>query len=87
MHEGVRRWTKNVDIFTKDYLVVPIHDELHWSLALVCFPGSIGDPDHQPAILHLDSLKGMHKCGPTHKSEDVRPPRCQIGCSFQTLEL
>jgi Ulp1 family protease len=40
---------------------VPIHDELHWSLALVCFPGGVGDPNRQQAILHLDSLRGMHR--------------------------
>ena len=45
----------------QDYLIVPIHDELHWSLALVCFPGGVGDPNRQQAILHLDSLRGMHR--------------------------
>ena len=42
-YESVRRWTKNVDIFTKDFLFVPINESLHWSLAVVCWPGKIKD--------------------------------------------
>ena len=44
-YESVRRWTKNVDIFTKDFLFVPINESLHWSLAVVCWPGKIKDLD------------------------------------------
>ena len=61
--ESAKRWTKNIDIFAKDILFVPIHDQLHWSLALIFFPGAILDqrnPARVPAILHLDSLKGGH---------------------------
>lgn len=35
----VRRWTKSIDVFKKDYLLVPINKHMHWSLAVVCFPG------------------------------------------------
>jgi Ulp1 family protease len=38
-YERVRKWTKNVDIFAKDYIFVPIHDHAHWSLAVICHPG------------------------------------------------
>ena len=49
-----------LDIFRKDYLMVPIHDHLHWSLLLVCFPGVPADSDAErtPCFLHLDSLSG-----------------------------
>ncbi len=30
---------QTVDIFSKDYLIIPIHDTLHWSLAIICHPG------------------------------------------------
>jgi hypothetical protein len=36
----VRKWTKGVDLFAKDFLFVPIHDNLHWSLIIVCHPGA-----------------------------------------------
>jgi hypothetical protein len=48
----------------QDCLFVPIHNQLHWSLVLVVFPGVLGDAERQPHILHLDSLKtGGHKIG------------------------
>jgi len=37
-YEGVQRWTKGVDIFSKDFILVPINDAMHWSLAIICFP-------------------------------------------------
>jgi len=35
-YEGVQKWTRNVDLFTYDYIVVPINDSLHWYLAIIC---------------------------------------------------
>ncbi|XP_018615720.1 sentrin-specific protease 5-like isoform X2 [Scleropages formosus] len=34
-YEGVKRWTKKVDLFTKTLLLIPIHLEIHWSLITV----------------------------------------------------
>ncbi|XP_029004358.1 sentrin-specific protease 5 [Betta splendens] len=34
-YEGVRRWTKKVDLFSKWLLLIPIHLEIHWSLVTV----------------------------------------------------
>ncbi|MED6242356.1 hypothetical protein ATANTOWER_003544 [Ataeniobius toweri] len=31
-YDGVRRWTKQVDLFSKRLLLVPIHLEVHWCL-------------------------------------------------------
>ncbi|XP_054452279.1 sentrin-specific protease 5-like [Anoplopoma fimbria] len=31
-YEGVKRWTKQVDLFSKSLLLVPIHLEVHWCL-------------------------------------------------------
>ncbi|XP_037618619.1 sentrin-specific protease 7b isoform X2 [Sebastes umbrosus] len=38
-HQRVKTWTRHVDIFTKDFLLVPVNQEAHWFLVLVCFPG------------------------------------------------
>ncbi|RMZ83988.1 hypothetical protein DV737_g1262, partial [Chaetothyriales sp. CBS 132003] len=35
-HAGVARWTKNIDIFSRDFVVVPVNDNLHWYLAIIC---------------------------------------------------
>ncbi|KAL7397137.1 hypothetical protein ABVT39_017415 [Epinephelus coioides] len=34
-YEGVKRWTKKVDLFSKWLLLFPIHLEIHWSLITV----------------------------------------------------
>ncbi|XP_067897054.1 sentrin-specific protease 7-like isoform X2 [Heterodontus francisci] len=37
-HQRVRTWTRHVDIFTKDFIFVPVNEESHWYLAVICFP-------------------------------------------------
>jgi Ulp1 family protease len=36
-----------VDVFAKDFLLVPIHDALHWSLAIICHPALIAQQIQQ----------------------------------------
>lgn len=33
---GVEKWTRNVDLFSYDYIVVPINQNAHWYVAVVC---------------------------------------------------
>ena len=41
-YERVKRWTKKVNIFEKDFIVVPINEHSHWFVAVICFPGLEG---------------------------------------------
>lgn len=54
-YASLRRWTKRVDIFTKDLILVPVHLGMHWCLAVIDFR-------HQ-SIIFYDSM-GSHnqKC-------------------------
>ncbi|KAK5847397.1 hypothetical protein PBY51_016528 [Eleginops maclovinus] len=45
-HQRVKTWTRHVDIFSKDFLFVPVNQEAHWFLVVVCFPG-LEKPQHQ----------------------------------------
>lgn len=63
---GVRSWTakKNIDIFEKRLIFIPINKTLHWSLCVVVNPGAIvqqvDDEDPPlPCMLFFDSLN-MH---------------------------
>ena len=54
--------TQQVDIFSKDYVFLPICEKLHWTLAVICFPGAertaLRGTDRQvPCILHLNSIR------------------------------
>ncbi|KAI4302232.1 hypothetical protein MLD38_038008 [Melastoma candidum] len=53
-----RRWWKGVNIFQKAYIFIPIHEEQHWSLAIICFPDR--EDQSGPIVLHLDSLQ-LHR--------------------------
>ena len=33
-HAGVKRWTKRVDIFGVDLILIPVHLGMHWCLAV-----------------------------------------------------
>lgn len=35
-YSAVRRWTKKMDIFSKDILLVPVHLGVHWCLSVSC---------------------------------------------------
>ncbi|XP_063809651.1 sentrin-specific protease 7 isoform X2 [Pseudophryne corroboree] len=37
-HHKVKTWTRHVDIFTKDFIFVPVNENSHWYLAVICFP-------------------------------------------------
>jgi len=52
-----RRWWKGVNIFHKAYILLPIHETVHWSLVIICIPDK--EDESGPILLHLDSL-GLH---------------------------
>ncbi|XP_016413596.1 sentrin-specific protease 3a [Sinocyclocheilus rhinocerous] len=57
-YDGVKRWTKNVDIFQKKFLLIPIHLEVHWSLVCVNVP--------QRSITYFDSQRTLNRRCPKH---------------------
>lgn len=46
----LRRWTKRVDIFQKDMVLIPVNSSLHWTLAVFDF--------RKKQIAMYDSLGG-----------------------------
>ena len=57
-YERIKRWTKNVNIFEKDFVIVPINQHSHWFVVVICFPGcdpgcydfETGKPVKEPII-------------------------------------
>ncbi|XVF44019.1 hypothetical protein PTKIN_Ptkin02bG0086200 [Pterospermum kingtungense] len=60
-----RRWWKGVNIFQKAYVLIPINEDYHWSLVIICIPDK--EYESGPIILHLDSL-GLHSSGSVCKN-------------------
>lgn len=72
-HQGVRRWTRKVDIFAYDLLPVPVHvNGVHWCMAIIDFRNKTinyydsmrkpNDPVLQ-ALLEYLSAESMDKKG------------------------
>eukprot|EP00731_Ephydatia_muelleri_P036635 Em0295g4a len=54
VHDGVKSWTCHVDIFSKEYIVMPVCLRSHWFVAIVCFPEKF-ESDNAPDKLEVDS--------------------------------
>ncbi|EQC31048.1 hypothetical protein SDRG_11235 [Saprolegnia diclina VS20] len=50
----VNRWTRATPIFEKRFLFVPINDNCHWSLAVICHPSGLIKTKPQPVVLDVD---------------------------------
>ncbi|XP_063614095.1 uncharacterized protein LOC134787271 isoform X3 [Penaeus indicus] len=74
-HARVKSWTKNVDIFEKDFIIIPINEHAHWFLAIICFPG-LDSPiricDGQPVARPLsDKPKRRRSTRPKNRIEQI----------------
>ncbi|XP_016986784.1 ubiquitin-like-specific protease 1D [Drosophila rhopaloa] len=92
-HERVQKWTRTVDIFDKDFIIVPFNHQAHWILAIICFPSLRGSVPYdgdgvgedlgddravkQPLILVFDSLTG------TSRSRILAILRDYLTCEYQ----
>ncbi|UPQ98960.1 ubiquitin-like protease [Chloropicon primus] len=60
-------WTRDVDIFSKKYVFIPICAHYHWSLILICNTNCYDVEnelvDLTTAILHIDSMYSGHATG------------------------
>ncbi|XP_073519293.1 sentrin-specific protease 1 isoform X2 [Phyllobates terribilis] len=50
--QAVKRWTKKVDVFAADVLLVPVHLGVHWCLAVVDF--------RKKTVTYYDSMGGLN---------------------------
>lgn len=69
-YKAVQNWTKSVDIFNYEYIIVPINESHHWYAAIIyglrgIFPlmqetGGGRNPSRGPTIIIIDSLNNIH---------------------------
>jgi hypothetical protein len=63
--QSVSRWAKGIDLFAHDFLVIPICENTHWSLAIICYPELFFQPKQTKTSV---SSNGQHKRGHTGAS-------------------
>ncbi|KAK2064631.1 hypothetical protein LY76DRAFT_35885 [Colletotrichum caudatum] len=58
-YEGVKSWTAKVDLFSFDYIVVPVNESAHWYLAIICNPAKLlQKTDAQSRTEKVDAAEG-----------------------------
>ncbi|KAM4626874.1 sentrin-specific protease 2 [Discoglossus pictus] len=78
-YQAVRRWTKDVHLFEKDIILVPVHLDVHWSL-LVCdlrkktikYYDSIGREGYSICQEFLKYLQEEHKAKRNQSLDNTR---------------
>ncbi|NXN20934.1 SENP7 protease, partial [Nycticryphes semicollaris] len=62
-HRRVRTWTRHINIFNKDYIFVPVNEESHWYMAVICFPwleeAVYEECPHQDSLYHQPQLSPL----------------------------
>ncbi|KAI4740026.1 cysteine proteinase [Aureobasidium sp. EXF-12298] len=72
-YEGVKRWTRNIDLFSHPYVAVPINTQYHWFLVIIC------NLDKLERKLKLEGLGDEEEEGPEneHQSTVEEPVQSQ----------
>ncbi|XP_021323225.2 sentrin-specific protease 6 isoform X3 [Danio rerio] len=64
-HDRVKTWTRNVNLFEKDFVFVPINQMSHWYLAVICFPGQISQTSGLDLSLNERRHSRQYLCAPS----------------------
>lgn len=60
-----KRFPKNDNIFDKDFVFVPINENAHWSLAVICYPNllneKVNEKETKARLFYFDSLGSTHR--------------------------
>ncbi|XP_037342159.2 sentrin-specific protease 2 [Pungitius pungitius] len=89
-HTAVKRWTKAVDIFLYDLVLVPLHLGVHWAMAVIDFKSktvksydSMGQRHDDVCSLLLLYLKEEHK---VKRGRELDSPKWTVG-SLRATEI
>ncbi|XP_059209420.1 sentrin-specific protease 2 [Centropristis striata] len=89
-HAAVKRWTKAVDLFLYDLILVPLHLGVHWAMAVIDFKSktvksydSMGQRHDDVCSLLLLYLKEEHR---VKKGRELDSTKWTVG-SFRATEI
>ena len=85
-YSRVKRWTKKVDIFSMDLVLLPVHLGIHWCLAVIDF--------RKCCISYYDSMKGVNEqClqalasyVPQESQDKLKKPFSMDGWRYETVQ-
>ncbi|XP_036622277.1 sentrin-specific protease 2 isoform X3 [Trichosurus vulpecula] len=84
-YQAVKRWTKGVDLFEHELILVPIHRRAHWSLVVIDmrkknirYLDSMGQKNHRICNLMLRYLQEESK---TKRNRELDPAEWTLECA------
>ncbi|KAK4083074.1 hypothetical protein Purlil1_11018 [Purpureocillium lilacinum] len=64
-YDGVKAWTAKIDLFSYDYIVVPVNEHAHWYLAIICnVPNAIQGVPEDDDVEMIDDPRKPHDKDP-----------------------
>ncbi|KAI9647303.1 hypothetical protein NHQ30_003687 [Ciborinia camelliae] len=54
-YEAVERWTAKVDLLSYDYIIVPVNENTHWYVAIICNAPKLLDPETKELSQSVES--------------------------------
>ena len=85
-YERIKKWTSKVDLFSKDFLIVPICENLHWYLALICFPHRVLVQETSASTSKAMEETGLSEDGKTKKMDEKEAFEKCIILFFDSLD-
>ncbi|GFT54544.1 hypothetical protein NPIL_694852 [Nephila pilipes] len=68
-HNQVKTWTRHVDIFSKDFIIIPVNQNVHWFLAIICYPGKVPEQPNVPTKSEVKTSKSSDNVTSTVEQE------------------
>jgi len=60
VYEKMERWTRRLDLLAKDFILIPVNENEHWNMILICYPHRFfSEDDELPLVVYLDSICRM----------------------------
>lgn len=75
-YDGVKSWTKNINLFTRDYAIVPVNESYHWYAMIICNLRSLKKDDLDDGlgtdeVVELTESPEEHEPARDDQSKDI----------------
>ncbi|KAJ5995653.1 hypothetical protein N7481_002630 [Penicillium waksmanii] len=75
-YSGVAKWTRNVNLFEYNYVVVPINQSAHWYVAIICnLPKLLGETEAIEAKPDVEESASSNDKSPLNQTESEEDQR------------
>ncbi|QIX01781.1 hypothetical protein AMS68_007298 [Peltaster fructicola] len=84
-YDAVKRWTKNVDLLSTDYIVVPINHDLHWFAAIILNLPTLDPDTRSSSPMLLDDVQSTRQKLDDLSLHEDEPSMIEVPDSQETL--